>query len=53
MKYIKIIINSLKITFIILGLMFLLGMVYIGIMVVLCRYIPFMVAFGIELLKNV
>ena len=53
MKYIKIIIESLKITLIIFGLMFLLGMVYIGIMAILCRYIPFMMAFGIELFMTI
>ena len=53
MKYIKIIIESLKITLIIFGLMFLLGMVYIGIMAILCRYIPFMMAFVIELFMTI
>lgn len=40
-------------TLIILGLMFWLGMIYIGIMAILCRYIPFMMAFGIELFMTI
>lgn len=53
MKYIKIIIHSLKITLIILGLMFLIGMVYIRIMAVLCKYMPYIIATGIELFMTI